>query len=276
MSIKTPTIAIRLIGFSAKEEQTFFEVLAVARETGYSYTCLKTGCLREPDMYIVNADDIRALAELSDLHPGEAQPVLLIGKTDVDLPHPSMPRPIRWRMIFGVLDDLVDKRELLLNTLSAHKSLTVHERRRSKRLDFDLTDPEVYQRQRAQPKAKGGILIVDKDVQFREYVAKVMDPYEIGVTLASDERSALMLDVNNQHLLTLINTSTPNIDPYSLCDALKKQNRGLRIFVIFLVDQHFQYDLKRAEHVGAEGFLVKPLSRRILLSIIKKYMQVVL
>ena len=32
MSQKTPTIAIRLLGFSAKEEETFFTVLAVARE----------------------------------------------------------------------------------------------------------------------------------------------------------------------------------------------------------------------------------------------------
>ena len=273
MSTKTPTIAIRLIGFPAKEEQTFFEVLAVARETGYRYTCLKKACLREPDLFIVNAEDIRALTELSDLHPGVAQPVLLIGKTDVDLSYPVMPRPIRWRKIFGILDDLVVKRELLLNTLSAHTSVSVHERRRNKRLDFDLTDPEVYRKMREQPKGKGGIMIIDKDTQFREYVATVMDPHHVTVTLATDERSAILLDGNNQHVLTLINTSTPGVDPYQLCDTLKKQNKDVTIFVIFLVDQHFNYDLARAAHVGAEGFLVKPLSRKTLLSVIKKYLQ---
>jgi len=46
-------------------------------------------------------------------------------------------------------------------------------------------------------------------------VAAIMDHYGITVTLAADERSALMLDRNNQHALTLINTSTPNVDPYN-------------------------------------------------------------
>ena len=273
MSQKTPTIAIRLLGFSAKEEETFFTVLAVAREKGYSYACLKPGSVQDPDMYIVNAEQLSALATLSDLNPGDAQPVLLIGKTDVQLPYQVMPRPIRWRKIFDVLDDLVSKRELLLTTLSAHTSLSVHERRREKRLDFDLTDPAIYDRMRKQPIAKGGILVVDKDTQFREYVAAVMDPYGFTVTLASDERSALMLDRNNQHALTLINTSTPNLDPYRLCDGLKRQNDGLKTSVILLIDKSFDYKISLAERVKCAGFLVKPLSRRVLMRTLKKYLQ---
>ncbi|MFZ6724546.1 response regulator [Undibacterium sp. MH2W] len=273
MSQKTPTIAIRLLGFSAKEEETFFAVLAVAREKGYSYTCLMPGSVQDPDMYIVNADQLSALATLSDLNPGEAQPVLLIGKTDVPLPYQTMSKPIRWRKIFDVLDDLVGKRELLLTTLSAHAPLTVHERRREKRLDFDLTDPMVYDRMRRQPVAKGGILVVDKDTHFREYVAAVMDPYGISVTLASDERSALLLDRNNQHALTLINTSTPNVDPYRLCDGLKKQNDGFKTSVILLIDKSFVYQTTLAERVKCSGFLVKPLSRRVLIRTLKKYLQ---
>ncbi|MFZ6863830.1 response regulator [Undibacterium sp. Ji67W] len=273
MSQKTPTIAIRLLGFSAKDEETFFNVLAVAREKGYRYACLKPGSVQDPDMYIVNAEQLSALATLSDLHPGDAQPVLLIGKTDVELPYQTMPRPIRWRKIFDVLDDLVSRRELLLTTLGAHNTVSVHERRRTKRLDLDLTDPAVYDRMRKQPMAKGGILVVDKDTQFREYVAAVMDPYGYTVTLASDERSALLLDKNNQHALTLINTSTPNVDPYRLCDGLKRQNEGLKTSVILLIDKSFEYKISLADRVKCAGFLVKPLSRRVLLRTLKKYLQ---
>ncbi|MFZ6847204.1 response regulator [Undibacterium sp. RuRC25W] len=273
MSQKTPTIAIRLLGFSAKEEETFFAVLAVAREKGYSYTCLMPGSVQDPDMYIVNAEQLSALATLSDLNPGEAQPVLLIGKTDVPLPYEVMSKPIRWRKIFDVLDSIINKRELLLTTLGAYAPLTVHERRREKRLDLDLTDPTVYERIRKLPVAKGGILIVDKDTHFREYVAAVMDPYGLTVTLASDERSALLLDRNNQHVLTLINTSTPNVDPYRLCDGLKKQNDGLKTSVIFLIDKSFEYQNVLAERVKCAGFLVKPLSRRVLMRTLNKYLQ---
>ena len=270
---KTPTIAIRLLGFSAKEEETFFSVLAVVREKGYRYTCLKNGCLRDPDMFIVNADELKALADLSDIHPGEAQPVLLVGKTDIDLPYTAISKPIRWRKIFDILDELIDKRELLLTTLSAYAAISVHERRRTKRLDLDLTDPAVYQKMREQAMATGGILVVDKDTQFREYVAAIMDPYAKEVTLASDERSAAMLNASHQHALILINTSTPDIDPYRLCEVLKKQNPGVRIHVIFLVDKNFEYDMSRGNRVGCEGFLVKPLSRKILLKTIKKFLK---
>ena len=272
MSQKTPTIAIRLLGFSPKEEETFFAVLAVAREKGYSYSCLKPGSVQDPDLFIVNAEQLSALATLSDLNPGDVQPVLLIGKTDVELPYHTMSKPIRWRKIFDVLDDLVSRRELLLTTLGANAPLSVQERRRAKRLDFDLTDPGVYERMRKQPVAKGGILVIDKDTQFREYVAAVMDPYGYTVTLASDERSALLLDRNNQHALTLINTSTPNIDPYRLCDALKKQNDGLKTSVIMLIDKSFEYQSGLAERVKCAGFLVKPLSRRVLVRTLKKYL----
>jgi len=270
---KTPTIEIRLLGFSAKEEETFFSVLAVVREKGYRYSCLKKGCLRDPDMFIVNADELKALADLSDIHPGEAQPVLLVGKTDIDLPYPSISRPIRWRKIFDILDELIDKRELLLTTLSAYTSISVHERRHTKRLDLDLSDPSIYKKMREQPKGAGGILVVDKDTQFREYVSTIMDRYGKEVSLASDERGAIMLHANHQHVLTLINTSTPNIDPYHLCDVLKKQSPAFKIYVIFLVDKDFNYDLSRGNRVGCEGFLVKPLSRKILLKTIKKFLQ---
>ncbi|MFZ6757759.1 response regulator [Undibacterium sp. Ji50W] len=273
MSTKTPTIAIRLLGFSQKEEETFSTVLAVLREKGYRYLVLKTGSLQDPDLHIVNAEDIKALATLSDLNLGDAQPVLLIGKTTISLPYPFMPRPIRWRKLFDVLDELIDRRQLLLTTLSAYSAVAVPERRRRERLDLDLSDPVDYQKMRRPTVTRGGIMIVDKDMRFREYVAMIMDRYNISVTLACDERSALMLDKNNRHAMTMINTSTPGLDPYRLCSELKKQNTDRRTTVILLVDKVFVYKVANAQQAGCEGFLTKPLSRKQVLSTIQKFLE---
>lgn len=271
MSQKTPTIAIRLLGFSPKEEDTFSTVLAVAREKGYRYLVLKPGSLQDPDLYIVNAEDIKALATLSDLNPGDAQPVLLVGKTSISLPYPAMPRPIRWRKLLEILDDLIDRRQMLLTTLSAYHAVAVPERRRRERLDLDLTDPAEYQKMRRATPA-GGILVVDKDNRFREYVAGIMDRYGVPVTLACDERSALMLDRNNRHALTMINTSTPDVDPYRLCGEIKKQHAGHKTTVIFLIDKSFGYKPAAAESAGCDGFLNKPLSRKLVLLTIQKFL----
>lgn len=272
MSQKSPAIAIRLLGFSAKEEDTFSTVLAVAREKGYSYVCLKQGSLQDPDVYIVNAEELKAVTTLSDINPGDAQPVLLIGKTEISLPYQTMPRPIRWRKLFDLLDDMIDRRQLLLTTLSAYNTISVPERRRSKRIDLDLTDPLVYQRMRKAGPLPGGILIVDKDNRFREYVAMIMDRYSVPVTLACDERSALMLERNNRHALTMINTSTQEVDPYRLCAELKKQNANGSSTVIFLVDRGFNYNTVEAEKVKCDGFLNKPLSRKLVLQTIQKFL----
>jgi len=127
-----------------------------------------------------------------------------------------MPKPIRWRNIFGILDELINKRELLLHTLAAHTiNLTVHERRAHKRIDFDLTDPQVYQKCVIRRWRRAAFWSLIRTRNSVNNVAAIMDHYGITVTLAADERSALMLDRNNQHALTLINTSTPNVDPYN-------------------------------------------------------------
>lgn len=272
MSQKTPTIAIRLLGFPAKEEDTFSTVLAVAREKGYSYACLKQGSLQDPDAYIVNAEDLKAIATLSDINPGEAQPVLLIGKTDISLPYRVMPRPIRWRSLFDILDEMIDRRQLLLTTLSAYNEVAVPERRRSKRLDLDLTNPVDYQKMRRTGPLPGGILIVDKDNRFREYVAMIMDRYNVSVTLALDARSAMMLDRNNRHALTMINTSTQDVDPYHLCGELKKQGADGKSIVIFLIDRSFNYNVTEAAKVACDGYLNKPLSRKLVLQTIQKFL----
>ncbi|MFZ6673778.1 response regulator [Undibacterium sp. Rencai35W] len=273
MSQKSPTIAIRLIGFLPKEEDTFSSVLAVLREKGYRYLCLKDGSLQDPDLFIVNAEDIKALATLSDINPGNAQPVLLIGKTKVSLPYAVMPRPIRWRKLFDVLDELVDERQLLLTTLSAYGEVAVPERRRRERLDFDLTDPEVYKKMRSTAPPKGGILIIDKDMRFRDYVAGIMDRYRIPVGMTNDAENALALDAEYKYAMTMINTSTPDIDPYGLCRSLKEQNHDRRTSVIFLIDKTYVYNQDFALSVNCDGFLNKPLSRTLVLSTIKKFLR---
>jgi len=139
-------IAIRLLGFLHAEEEVFAKAFLEPRDNDVQFMCLQEGCLQDPDIYLVNAEDIKAVATLSDLHPGEAQPVLLVGKTKLELTYPSFPRPVRWRELFVLLDEMVAKRQALLKNLRAFSHVAVPERRRRDRLDFDLTDPEVYKK----------------------------------------------------------------------------------------------------------------------------------
>ncbi|MES2068923.1 MAG: response regulator [Pseudomonadota bacterium] len=271
MSQKTPIIAVRLIGFSPKEEETFSSVFAVDRDRDYSYLVLRQGSLQDPELYIVNADDLKALTILSDLNPGDAQPALLIGKTGISLPHPIMARPIRWRQLLEMLDALADKRRLLLTTLSALDTVSVPERRLQERVDLDLSDPAQYEKMRKPIPAQGGVLIVDKDFRFKDYVASLSINHHFPVNLATDHISALESNAQHRHALMMVNTSTPGINPYHLCEMIKGQHVAHKVSAILLIDRAFVYD-KEAARGRCEGFLDKPLSRKVVVAAMQKFL----
>lgn len=70
--------------------------------------------------------------------------------------------------------------------------------------------------------------------------------------------------------VVLINTSTPGIDPYALCAAIKARPEAARVAVVLLVGPTFAYDAARAAAAGVRGFLDKPVADRHLLGAIKK------
>ena len=71
--------------------------------------------------------------------------------------------------------------------------------------------------------------------------------------------------------LVVINTATPGLDPYKLCEAIKTHaGGGLR--VIFLVGRFFSYMPELARKSGCEGFVSKPLLQRQLDSLLRRYL----
>jgi DNA-binding NarL/FixJ family response regulator len=70
----------------------------------------------------------------------------------------------------------------------------------------------------------------------------------------------------------MINTSTPQVDPYRLCADVKCLEASQRTAVVFLVGRSFSYDAPRARAAGVRGLLDKPVADRHLYTAIKKLM----
>jgi PleD family two-component response regulator len=87
-----------------------------------------------------------------------------------------------------------------------------------------------------------------------------------------DEVRAVEICKQRPVSVVMINTSTPGVDPYRLCRAVKEKNSRIKIVVIFLIGKPAEYDLERANHVGADGFLIKPLASQHLVSALKKFL----
>lgn len=263
--------AIRLIGFDDREAEHLAARLALKRGKSPAYCCLHEDNLRDPDLFIANAGDLKALAKISYLSCGDIRPALLIGTPVVSLPYPCLATPFEWSQLLAMLDTLVGKRTDTLSRLQASKQVLVPERRRCERLDIDLTEPGEYERMRHQP-AEGGVLVVDKTEVLRDYLAEVLAPHMLTAGFTNDELEASDYCGRFRVSVVLINTSTPGIDPYDLCSKIRQATPKKQLTVIFLAGRGFSYDAARARTVGCNGFLGKPLAQHHLLSTLKKFL----
>ncbi|MBI1889187.1 MAG: response regulator [Burkholderiales bacterium] len=263
--------AVRLIGFDDREADKLSAAFAADRERQYGYFRLEEDNLQEPDLFIANADDIRALAKLSYFSPSDIRPALLVGEPSIALPYPRIPRPWRLPAVFSELDILVERRAEALSRLEASAAVKVPERRRQERLDIDLTDPAEYENRRRAP-ADGGVLVIDKTAMLRDFLLGVLKRYDCPVAWAREEEAAADYCKRQKVALVLINTSTPGVDPYRLSEQIKRMNAAHQTSVVMLTGKPFVYDAARARFAGCDGFLNKPLAVHHLVSLLKKFL----
>src|SRR3954462_9868817 len=95
--------AVRLIGIHQDEARLFEATFAVDQGKGYGYFHLAEDNLQDPDLYIINVDDVKGLVALADLPPSDVRPVLLVGSPGIELPYLRVDRPIRWPKLFEAL-----------------------------------------------------------------------------------------------------------------------------------------------------------------------------
>ncbi len=270
MPTKYP-FAVRLFGFDEREANQLGTIFAAAQGRGLGYFRLLDDNLQDPDIYLANADDLRALVRLSYQGPSDIRPALLIGNPAIALPYPCIARPLQAQQLLSGLDVLVEKRADALALLEASDIITVPERRRHDRLDLDLSDPADYQRLRRMP-VDGGVLVVDKASMLRDYLAGILGRMRLPVGWAKGTAAAI--DYCNEHKVSvvMINTSTPEIDPYALCQQIKRSNSFQQTSVIMLTGKSFAYEPVRARCAGCDGFLHKPLAPHHLLSALRKFL----
>ncbi len=272
MSHNLYPFAVRLIGFAKPEVAAFEENFAAEREAGYRYFHLDEHNLLDPDLYVANADDLNALAILGASRPSSVRPALLVGTPRVALPYPSLGRLSDWPTLLAKLDELIERRADVLSRLEASDVVVVPERRRRVRLPGDRADPAVYLKMRTRQPENGAVLIVDRNPAFRDYVSELLIRRNVPVAWAGDEMRAVHLCRQQPVAIVMINTSTPGVDPYRLCWAIKEKHAAVRLAVIFLVAREFVYDVQQANYVGADGYLYKPLAGQQLLSVLQKFL----
>lgn len=273
--------AVRLDGFPPDIAQTLQRALHAAPAHGPAYFCLSEHSLQEPDLVLAYGPDLKAMAFLATLaaQPGErdARPALVLGLPAAPLPYPVLPLPFDPAALHAQMAQLVARRADALARLAGAGLPPAPERRRSQRLDFDLTDPAEYEAMRRRPR-RGAVLVVDGGGRFHAHLAGLMKPFNVAVLAAADGASALAACADGRVSVVLVNMSLPGIDPYALGAALRGQADAQPPVqapeVVLLVAPPFAYDVERARAAGVEGLLDKPVADATLKSVLKKLMHI--
>jgi CheY-like chemotaxis protein len=269
--------AVRLAGFPPETAPTLQAALQAAPAHGPAYFCLSEHSLQEPDLVLAYGPDLKAMAFLATLaaQPGErdARPALVLGPPAAPLPYAVLPLPFDAATLHAQLAQLVARRADALARLAGAGLPPAPERRRSQRLDFDLTDPAEYAAMRGQPR-RGAVLVVDGGARFHAHLAGLMKPYHIAVLAADNPTSALAACADGHVSVVLVNTSLPGIDPYALGAALRGQAGAQPPAVVLLVSPPFAYDGGRARSAGIEGLLDQPVADATLRAVLKRLMHI--
>lgn len=272
MSKQAFPFAVRLLGFDPGARSHIAALLSRDRERGFRYVALEEDELQDPDLHLVDADDLRALAEAAALPAADLRPVLLAGEPAVDFPCACIPKPVDAGALLAGLDALVERRADALSRLQASDVVLVSERRRRPRPDVDLGDPARYEQMRRKIPEDGVVLVIDRRPALSDAVTAMLGRYDIEVVRVDSENDAVRLREQRQVSLLLINTSTPQVDPYRLCWALQEQGSRARAACVLLVGPGFVYDREQARFAGVDGFLRKPLAPPALLSVLRRYL----
>lgn len=261
--------AVRLAGFPPLEQASIAATLAQAPPSGPAYFCLLDDSLQEPDLTIANGDDLHAMAALPTNGMAELHPALVVGESMTDHGFPQLPRPVPPEKLFALMASLVARRADAMARIMASGLPFIPERRRSPRLDLDLTDPSEYIMRRRSP-SSGAVLIIDKGAAFRDHLARLVATRRMGVEWTDSAPAALRLCEETPVSVVMVNTAATSIDPYQLCSAIKRQDTGSRIAVVLMVSCSYPYDSARARACGVRGLLDKPIPDRALVGALQR------
>ena len=118
---------------------------------------------------------------------------------------------------------------------------------------------------RANPRAL--ILVVERNPVVQRLERFFLEQAGYVVEFANDGQTALKRAQELKPKILVTEILVPKLDGLSLCHALKSDPTTSQILV--LVFSHLNAE-NRAREVGADAFLIKPLSEQLLISTVEK------
>jgi two-component system phosphate regulon response regulator PhoB len=117
--------------------------------------------------------------------------------------------------------------------------------------------------------AKESILVVDDEEDLLELIRYNLSKEGYRVTCASSGEEALQRARADLPSLIVLDLLLPNVDGLDVCRSLKRDPKTVNIPVVMLTAKAEEIDVVTGLEVGADDYVTKPFSPRVLIARIK-------
>ncbi|MEL7568073.1 MAG: response regulator transcription factor [Dehalobacterium sp.] len=117
------------------------------------------------------------------------------------------------------------------------------------------------------------ILVVEDEDILREVIMDYLIEDGYQVLEAADGEKALELFQSNSVDLVILDIVLPKIDGWSVCRRIRKNWKNSSIPIIILTARSDEDDSLLGYELGADDYLIKPYSPRVLMAKVKRFLE---
>ena len=257
---------LEMLGFPEVEKAMLATTFRLTSRRPFFYT--EAGSPDErTDIYLVNADNPQALAQLQARSPNIHAPAVLIGRGPAIAPWPLMGKPIHWMRLFDQLDSTM---QAALTERSRRQPANGQWDGRTYRrsIDKDIAPVAIYM----EPKSTESVLVVDDSATVRAFMRMKLAPFRFDVDYAENGEAAIAMAQAKPYTCIFLDILMPGIDGYQVCKRIKSSPATREAAVVMLSSKSSAFDKFRGNWAGCDAYLGKPVSEDELLATIARFL----
>ena len=116
------------------------------------------------------------------------------------------------------------------------------------------------------------VLVVDDEPSVRSLVERFLDG-RCTVIQASDGGEAINIARSQKPDVILMDIFLPKMDGYAACHIIKKDEVTREVPIVMLTAVGYELNKMFAKELGADGYITKPFSLRVLLDAIDRFLE---
>jgi two-component system cell cycle response regulator len=265
--ISSRRFVLEMLGFPEAEKTMLATTFRLTSRRAFFYTEAAAPEERT-DIYLVNADNPQALAQLQTRAPNVHAPAVLIGRAPVALDWPLVEKPIHWMRLFEQLDTAMQA-ALLERARRQPVSDNQWDGRTYRRaIDKSLASAPVYM----EPKQIESVLVVDDSATVRAFMRTKLAPFRFDVDYAENGEAAIDMAQAKAYTCIFLDILMPGIDGYQVCKRIKSSPATKDTAVVMLSSKSSAFDKFRGNWAGCDAYLGKPVTEDELLATIARFL----